>query len=539
MVMFWNKFTFWQTVKFKLAFHYTFLFGMSFLACFTAIYFYQLDHIYDDIDDKLKIFQNAFEYEYLTGKEFDNRSRRIKLKDVPHSLLTKIKKQYKGFKPLLALSDHKNVISVLGDNNGVATAFSSADSYPYLIKRTFNVDRISILSHKYNNESFIKNLDMFLLCIMNEKRKVLVRSYFSSEYIPEVSKEEFSAMKKKDQWDTLWFRQHQMRVLKHRLFDGNILIIAYNMEDLKSSHARLLFVFIVSLCCMLGAGILSASLLAKKFVRGIDRITRATRQIGAGDFTRRVEHGREGLEMDKLIDAFNDMAENTDKLLRELRTISDDIAHDLRTPITRMCGKAEMAMISGKHDELASDVAEECSQMLIMINTMLEITHSEFKIDKNLLEDLDLCVIGGNIGELFSTIAEDKGINLNVEIQKSPIMFKGQKVKLQQLCANLLDNAFKFTQPGGTVSFSLKKHKHHIYLTVRDTGCGISESDQKRVFDRFFRADISRSLPGNGLGLSLVHAIVIAHGGTIHLNSNEGSGSEFIITFPCLTVSKL
>ena len=145
--MFWNKFIFWRTVKFKLAFHYALLFGMSFLICFTVIYFYQQDHIYDDIDDKLKTFQDAFEYEYLTGRIPGNLEHRIKLKDIPHDFLSKINKQYQGFKPLFALLDHKNIISVFGEKDGVAIAFSSVNYYPYLIKRTFDVDRISMLSH--------------------------------------------------------------------------------------------------------------------------------------------------------------------------------------------------------------------------------------------------------------------------------------------------------------------------------------------------------------------------------------------------------
>lgn len=529
--MFWNNASFPRTVKFKLAFYYTCLFGISALVCFAAIYVYQTDHIYDDVDKKLISFKNNFEYEYITGREPENTEHRIAEDDIPAHIQSEISKLSPAFKFLFATLDHGNIISVFGAENGHPVVFAEAKSYGTLRKQNFEFNRLEKIKHQYSRINQIKTIDPLWIWLLDSGKNVLAHSGTGEDFVPALKGGEAESLQSGDRWEVAWHGQNQMRIFKHRLFDGNTLVLAYNMEDLKNSHTRLLSVFVVGLICMLGIGICSALLLANKFTGGLVRVTRAAREIEAGDFSSRVEHGKEGLELDNLIDAFNDMTENTEKLFRDLRTISDDIAHDLRTPLTRMRGQAELAVLSGSKEKLAGIVAEECSQMLIMINTMLDITQTECKIDREQFEPVDICALGGNIIELFSSIAEDKGVSLHAVIPPEALMIQGVKIKLQQLCINLLDNAVKFTPTGGSVFFTISESKHAVRLSVKDSGVGISTEDQKHIFDRFFRSDSSRALPGNGLGLALAKAIVTAHGGTIKVISKENEGTEFIITF--------
>ena len=234
--------------------------------------------------------------------------------------------------------------------------------------------------------------------------------------------------------------------------------------------------------------------------------------------------------MERLVDSFNTMAKNTEELLTELRTISDNIAHDLRTPVTRMRGQAELAVAEGRDSELAYDVAEECGNMLSMINTMLEITRLEAGSGKARVRQ-DLAALCRGAAELFSTVAEDRSIQLTTSLPGT-LPFVYAKADLQRILANLLDNALKFTPPGGRVELLLRTAPDGVVLQVRDSGRGIPLKDQPHIFERFYRADSSRSLPGNGLGLSLVAAIVKSYDGSISFESSGESGTCFTIHLP-------
>lgn len=223
---------------------------------------------------------------------------------------------------------------------------------------------------------------------------------------------------------------------------------------------------------------------------------------------------------------------SAEEAMEDLGKATDSIAHDLRTPLTRMHGKAELAAMTGDSSNLAGDVAEECDSMLEMINTMLDIAQTEHLIQTSPREIVDLVAVARKAVELFTPPAEDKGIALSMETSLPSILFSGHTAKIQQLLGNLLDNAVKFTPKGGKVSVSLKKEDNEAVLQVKDTGCGIAAKDLPRIFERFYRADSSRTLPGNGLGLSLVRAVATSYGGKAKIESECGHGTCVTVTLP-------
>ena len=230
----------------------------------------------------------------------------------------------------------------------------------------------------------------------------------------------------------------------------------------------------------------------------------------------------------------NETVELKNKALEELKTLTDDIAHDLRTPLTRLRMAAERVQLSGHQGDgnFASVVAEETSSMVEMINTMLEISQSGFQIDRTPRENIDITALMGKAVELYEAVAAEKHITLKTNLPSSPTYYSAHRSKLQCVIGNLLDNAFKFTKPGGSIIISMSTSKNKITIICSDTGCGISENDQRHIFQRFYRADTSRNLEGNGLGLALVHAIITSYGGTITCISKLGVGSSFIINLP-------
>ena len=220
------------------------------------------------------------------------------------------------------------------------------------------------------------------------------------------------------------------------------------------------------------------------------------------------------------------------KAMQELHDLSDDIAHDLRTPLARMHAQAELAAMGDvSAAELAAGVAEETSSMLELINTMLDLSQTGARIERSPRMDVDLAAIVRQMTEFYASVAEDKGVAFVLDLPDGEIVRSAHKAKLQQLVGNLLDNAVKFTPSGGTVSVTLTKEPETglARLAVSDTGIGISDEDKPNLFKRFWRSDASRSLPGNGLGLEVVKAIVTSYGGSVTCTSHPGVGTTFVV----------
>ena len=278
-------------------------------------------------------------------------------------------------------------------------------------------------------------------------------------------------------------------------------------------------------------------LIACRLCRGVDAVSAAADAIAhGGDYSCRVRPHYSGSEVDNMLVNFNTMLGNTEKLMDELRTISDNIAHDLRTPLTRMLGRAELAVTGDRsldnYEKVLAENVDECRRMLSLINTMLDISKTEAGTARLQIESVDVAKLLEQSVELFEMLASRKHIQLKCRLPEMPAIIYGDRMKLQQMIANLLDNAIKFTPEGGFVQVNLQLDSTHVVLNICDNGCGMSETELSQVFKRFFRADSSRSLPGNGLGMSLVQAIVNAHNGTIEISSQEGEGTSVRVSLP-------
>ena len=279
----------------------------------------------------------------------------------------------------------------------------------------------------------------------------------------------------------------------------------------------------------------AADWLARRFVRSLKNVSDAADRIKAGDWSTRVKPTHESRELILLEDAFNTMCDQNEKTLTELKTLTDDIAHDLRTPLTRLRTAAEFAAMGGELKRpLPEMLFEQSSDMLELINTMLEISQTGCRLDRTPREDIDLGAFLRETAELYSTVLDDQGLKLALDIPETSVVYSGHRGRLQRLLGNLLDNAIKFTPRGGTITLALEHTQDTVVLRVADTGCGIAPADLPHVFRRFWRSDASRSLPGNGLGLALVKAIVTSYAGTITCDSTLGKGTAFTISLPCV-----
>ncbi len=221
------------------------------------------------------------------------------------------------------------------------------------------------------------------------------------------------------------------------------------------------------------------------------------------------------------------------RLNEEIRELTRNVLHDLRTPISRISGEAQLLLDGGADARAAAeDMSEACEAMLGVIDANVEITHNYAGDGEPPASDVDFAETLSGAVDLFSAVAEVKGVSLAAAIPQRPLVIHAHRHKLQQLAGNLIDNAIKYTPRGGKVTVSLAKKRGMAVLKVEDTGVGIPKGEQDRIYDRFFRGERGRTPAGSGLGLSLVHAIVSFYGGGIDCISEPGHGTTFVVKLP-------
>lgn len=330
--------------------------------------------------------------------------------------------------------------------------------------------------------------------------------------------------------------ESKVRVIYKKTSDGKIIQIGTSIEEDEELIANFHKIFGVAILLMLLSGSLLGLLITRRAMSGVERVTQTAVRIGKGDLTHRVPIENEGEEIENLASAFNDMLERIHTIVKELKEVTSNIAHDLRSPITRIRGIAETTITGNQEQEeyqaMAGMIVEECDSLVVMINTMLEIAENDSGIKEFSTDPVDMTGVARNAYELFQPVAEQKGIYLKYENPPDTLITLGDVTRLQRLVANLLDNAIKFTPAGGNVILSSSGTDTQLKISIIDSGIGIENDVLPHIFERFYRADRSRSTPGNGLGLSLARSIARAHGGEITVKSQPGKGSTFTVILP-------
>ncbi len=331
---------------------------------------------------------------------------------------------------------------------------------------------------------------------------------------------------------TLTFRGYdkKVRVITAILSPDYGLQIGESLEEID----EYLNIFL-KLCSVLVAGLIVVStftgwLLAKRATSDMQEVTDTAEEISKGVYHRRVRVTGRLKEIVRLGAAFNRMLDRIQDLLKSMKEINDNIAHDLKSPIARIRGIAEMNLLKESsiegYKEMAAGTLEECDALIEMINTMLDITEAEAGVNGKELHTLELVDLIEEACELFRPIAKNKNIELKTDLPES-LRFKSDRKKLQRIVANLLENAIKYSDENQTVDISASAWNGEITIEIEDTGIGISEKDMPHIFERFYRCDRSRRQGGVGLGLSLVKAYTESINGTINVKSNIHRGSCF------------
>lgn len=270
-------------------------------------------------------------------------------------------------------------------------------------------------------------------------------------------------------------------------------------------------------------GIVGGYFTSRHMLTRVEAMSRTARRIVGGDMKSRMILSGTGDEFDRLATSFNEMMDEIERLVEGIRTVTDNVAHDLRTPLNRLRSRIDVALLGhGDEAELRRVLEEtvvEADNLLATFNALLAIGNAESGQRLHTFEPLDPAQLAADVVELYEPLAEEKGVAIVCHTDPG-LSLDGDRHLMFQALANLVDNAVKYTPEGGTVSVTVAHAKEAIEVTVADSGPGIPAEACERVLDRFVRLDATRSTPGNGLGLSLVKAVAHLHAAQLKLTDN-------------------
>ena len=333
-------------------------------------------------------------------------------------------------------------------------------------------------------------------------------------------------------------REYDTRIVYSTIGPGAILIIGESLEQVEDILELVLVIFSIILLTLIPLIYLTGWFVVKKPVHGILLVSDAAERIRNGDLDTQITVAGQSDEIQNLVMVFNSMTGQIQKLIREMREMIENIAHDLRSPLARIRVISEMALSANGNIETykksAAEIIEESDRLIQLINISLDVAEAEACIEEKQKDDLDISNMVVDACELFEPVAEEKNIQMEIDTEPA-CMVLGNRQNIQRMIANLIDNALKYTSEKGNVHISVSRKDGQCCISVSDTGIGIPEDDKARIFDRFYRCDRSRSHNGSGLGLSFARAVARSHGGDITLESIPDKGSTFRIMLPLMT----
>ncbi|MCF6338371.1 MAG: HAMP domain-containing histidine kinase [Gammaproteobacteria bacterium] len=352
---------------------------------------------------------------------------------------------------------------------------------------------------------------------------------------PHIIKHVFSSKNFVLQTTNIQGKEYKAKTI-YGLISPNILLhTGESTESIQNTMTLLSNVFIGMFLIVIPIAFVIGWLMAGHAVKGIKEVSRIASEIEKGKLDRRVSVSSQRDEITQLVNTFNAMLDRIKVLIFEMKEMTDNIAHDLRSPLARIRVISELALSNNNTPKnlksSASDIIEECDRLLQMINSTLDVAEAEADTFQTTKKKVDISQLAQDACEIFEPMAEQKHIRLACRLDNNCYIY-GNIQNLQRMFANLLDNAIKYTLANGQVDVILTRSRQNIEIMIIDTGIGIPENDQARVFDRFFRCDQSRTHDGCGLGLSFARAVARSHGGDIDLSSRLKNGSCFTIRLP-------
>ncbi len=320
--------------------------------------------------------------------------------------------------------------------------------------------------------------------------------------------------------------------------NGMRLVVGRDVVERRGFSAIIVQSFFVGAIGIILFSLVAGGVTARRVLKRIDTIRDTSTKIMSGNLSERVPVTRRNDEFDGLATNLNAMLDRIEQLLQGLKEVTDNVAHDLKTPLTRLRNQAESALRDGASDETRREALEttiaESDRLIRTFNALLMIARAEAGAPSGAFTDVDISAVVADMAELYSPVAEDEGIALETDVEPG-VHLRANRELIGQAMVNLLENAVKYAQPtggaDGRITVQLRRIQDRLLIDVGDNGPGIPEADRTRVLERFVRLEASRSEPGSGLGLSLVDAVARLHGGSFRIEDNA-PGVRAVIDLP-------
>ena len=354
------------------------------------------------------------------------------------------------------------------------------------------------------------------------------------------------------------FENAPLRIITFPVSEKNhinkIVQVASSLEDVEDALNTLLLILIIAVPLALLVASLGGQFLANKALKPVDHITQTARMITSQNLNQRINPPKVKDEISRLVETLNEMISRLDRSFRQVKQFSTDASHELKTPLTILKGEVEVALrkerVPHEYEQVLKSNLEEINRMSQIVEDLLLLSRAdsgEIRLNK---EDMNLNEILNEVVAHVNVLAQSKNLRIETSNHHEEIHIFGDPLRIRALFLNLIENGIKYTEEGGSIHILLTKDTlvqdgkqsgraqgeqgEFVKIIVSDTGIGIAEEDQERIFDRFFRVDKARSREqgGSGLGLSICKWIVEAHRGKIEVESELGKGSYFIIKLP-------
>jgi heavy metal sensor kinase len=285
----------------------------------------------------------------------------------------------------------------------------------------------------------------------------------------------------------------------------------------------------------LGLAVVGGSLFSRQALRPVAQSIRTAKRLNPSKLSERLPRTGVGDELDELAATINDLLDRLAAYHAQIIRFTADASHELRSPLAAMRAAVEIALGQSRepreYREVLYSLGEQCERLTALVNSLLLLARADAGEVEVVRKPVDLASLAGEVAELYGPLADEHAVELRWECRR-PIPVLGDAARLRQLLTNLVDNAVKFSEPGGSVTLRIERADDQARIVVADTGVGVTSEHLPHIFERFYQADSARSSAGSGLGLSICHWIVEAHGGHLDGKSAPGLGSTFTVVLP-------
>jgi signal transduction histidine kinase len=393
-----------------------------------------------------------------------------------------------------------------------------------VLMNRYHSGRFDALAQTIQRRNTDSSTTFFIYALLDRRGRDINKS-FRPEYITADRRQAYTTMTLGEISHMIPDKQKDSpaRVLLTLLPTKHLLMVGADLNQQKRLLNKIFSVVASAIAIIFTLALLGGVLMGRSVLKRIDAVRQTAGEIIEGDLTQRMPFTRRNDEFDRLSLVLNRMLQRLEQSMQGMREVTDNLAHDLRTPLNRLRNRLELTLLKNPdtvdYQKSQQEAIEDVDTLINTFNSLLNIAQTESGA-KGKLKKVDLSLLMNGLGELYEVVAEEENISFNYHIEDD-LNVQGNQQLLAQAFTNLIDNAVKYTPEKGHIALQANRNEDTVIITISDTGAGIPEDQREHVFKRFVRLDNARTSVGNGLGLSLVKAVMDQHEAEIVLGDNK------------------